>query len=83
MSFVQKLLRTIVSADLPRIKQEIDSCIRRDASMDQTQKDNEYMLLNTVDQDLKFIGIEHVTESRAAGHLQALKTCANDTVGYC
>ena len=54
--------------------------------MDQTQKDNEYMLLNTVNQDgkqdLKFIGIEHVTESRAAGHLQALKTCANDTVGY-
>ena len=27
---VQEPLRTIVSADLPRIKQEIDSCIRRD-----------------------------------------------------
>ena len=35
---VQELLRTIVSADLPRIKEEIDSCIaasfRCDASMD-------------------------------------------------
>lgn len=42
---VQELLRTIVSADLPRIRKEIDSCIaasfRGDASMDQTQKDNE------------------------------------------
>ena len=73
--FVQELLRTIVSADLPRIKEEIDSCIaasfRCDASMDQTQKDNEYMLLNTINkdgkQDLKF---------------QALKMGASDTVGF-
>ena len=74
-AFVQELLRTIVSADLPRIKEEIDSCIaasfRCDASMDQTQKDNEYMLLNTINkdgkQDLKF---------------QALKMGASDTVGF-
>ena len=32
--------------------------------------------------DLKFIGIGHVTESGAAGHLQALKTGASDTVGF-
>ena len=87
---VQELLRTIVSADLPRIKEEIDSCIAAsfhcDASMDQTQKHNEYMLLNTINkdgkQDLKFIGIGHVTEPGAAGHLQALKMGASDTVGF-
>ena len=89
-SVVQERLRTIASADLPRIKEEIDSYIaasfRCDASMDQTQKDNEYMLLNTINkdgkQDLKFIGIGHVTESGAAGHLQALKMGASDTVGF-
>ena len=87
---VQELLRTIVSADLPRIKEEIYSCIAAsfhcDVSMDQTQKDNEHMLLNTINkdgkQDLKFIGIGHVTESGAAGHLQALKMGASDTVGF-
>ena len=87
---VQELLGTIVSADLPRIKHKIDSCIaasfRSDASMDQTQKDNEYMRLNTIKQDgkrnLKFIGIGHVTEFGATGHLQALKTGASDTVGF-
>ena len=87
---VQELLRTIASADLPRIKEEIDSCVaasfRCDASMDQTQKDNKYMLLSTINkdgkQDLKFIGIGHVTESGAAGHLQALKMGASDTVGF-
>ena len=54
--------------------------------MDQTQKDNEYMLLNMIKkdgkQDLKFIGIGHVTEPGAAGHLQALKIGASDTVGF-
>ena len=53
---VQELLRTIVSADLPRIKEEIDSCIaasfRSDASINQTQKD-EYMLLNKINKDGK------------------------------
>ena len=53
-----------------------------DASVDQTQKDNEYMLLNTVNKDLKFIGIGHVTESGAAAHLEGLKTDASDTVGF-
>jgi hypothetical protein len=86
---VQELLQTIVSADLPRIEKEIDSCIaasfRCDASMDQTQKGNEYMLLNIIKndgkRDLKFIGIGHVTESGAPGHLQALKSGAADIVG--
>ena len=62
---VQERLRTIVSADLPRIKKEIDSCIAVsfwcDASMGETQKDHEYMLLNMIKndgkRDLKFIGI--------------------------
>ncbi len=87
---VQELLRTIVSADLPRIEKEIDSCIAAsfccDASMDQTKKDNEYMLLNTIKnngkRDLKFIGIGHMTEPGAAGHLEALKSGAADTVGF-
>ena len=49
---VKELLRTIVVADLPRIKSELNSCIaasfRCDASMDKTQKDNEFMLLNVI-----------------------------------
>ena len=53
-----------------------------DASVDQTQKDSEYMLLNTVNKDLKFIGIGHVTESGAAAHLEGLKTDASDTVDF-
>ena len=44
------------------------------------------MLLNMIKkdgkQDLKFIGIGHVTEPGAAGHLQALKMGASDTVGF-
>ena len=50
---VQELLRTIVSSDLPKFKKEIHSCIvaslRFDASIDRTQKDHQYMLLNVVD----------------------------------
>ena len=87
---VQELLRTIVSSDLPKFKKEIRSCIaaslRFDASMDKTQKDHQYMLLNVVDEngkrDLKFIGIGHVTDPGATGHLAALKLGANDTVGF-
>ena len=87
---VQELLRTIVSSDLPKFKKEIHSCIaaalRFDASMDKTQKDNQYMLLNVVDengkQDLKFIGIGHVTDPDASGHLAALKLGADDTIGF-
>ena len=64
----------------------IAESFRCDASMERTQKDNEYMLLNTINkdgkQDLKFIGIGHVTESEAAGHLQALKMGASDAVGF-
>lgn len=44
------------------------------------------MLLNMIKkdgkQDLKFIGIGHVTEPGAADHLQVLKTGASDTVGF-
>ena len=87
---VQELLRTIVSSDLPKFKKEIHSCIaaylRFDASMDKTQKDHQYMLLNVVDEngkpDLKFIGIGHVTDPGAFGHLAALKLGADDTVGF-
>ena len=87
---VQELLRTIVSSDLPKFKKEIRSYIaaslRFDASMDKTQKDHQYMLLNVVDEngkrDLKFIGIGHVTDPGATGHLAALKLGANDTVGF-
>ena len=89
-SVVQELLRNIVCADVPRINKEIDSCIAAsfhcDASMDNMQKDHEYMLLNVIkengERDLKFIGIGYVTEPGAAGHLTAIKSGANDTVGF-
>ena len=79
-----------MSADLPRIKKEIDSCIAAffgcDASMDETEKDHEYILLNMIEKDgkrdLKFIGIGHVTAPGAAGHLEALKSGASDTIGF-
>ena len=87
---VQELLRTIVSSDLPKFKKDIHSCIatslRFDASIDKTQKDHQYMLLKVVDEngkpDLKFIGIGHVTDPGASGHLAALKMGADDTVGF-
>ena len=87
---VQEILRTIVSSDLSKFKKEIHSCIaaslRFDASMDNTQKDHQYMLLNVVDEnvkpDLKFIGIGHMTDPGASGHLAALKLGADDTVGF-
>ena len=48
----QQLLKIIVQTDLPRFKKEIDDCLaasfRCDASMDRTQKDNEFMLLNII-----------------------------------
>ena len=51
---VQELLRTVVSSDLQKFKKEIHSCIaaslRFEASMDKTQKDHQYMLLNVVDE---------------------------------
>ena len=54
--------------------------------MDKTQKDHQYMLLNVVDEnekpDLKFIGIGHMTDPGASGHLAALKLGADDTVGF-
>ena len=89
-SVVQELLRNIVCADVPRINKEIDSCIAAsfccDASMDNMQKDHEYMLLNVIkengERNLKFIGIGYVTEPGAAGHLAAIKSGASDTVGF-
>ena len=87
---VQKLLRTVVSSDLPKFKTEVHSCIaaslRLDASMDKTQKDHQYMLLNVViengKRDLKFIGLKHMTKPGATVYLVALKLVANDTVGF-
>ena len=87
---VQELLRTVVSSDLPKFKTEVHSCIAAslclDASMDKTQKDHQYMLLNVVDEngkrDLKCIGLGHVTKPGATGYLVALKLGANNTVGF-
>ena len=83
-------LHTIVSFDLPNFKKEIHSCIaaslRFDASMDKTQKDHQYMLLNVFDEnrkpDFKFIGIGHVTDPGASGHLTELKLGEDNTVGF-
>ena len=54
--------------------------------MYKTQKDHQSRLLNVVDEtgkpDLKFIGIGHVTDPGASGHLAALKLGADDTVGF-
>ena len=79
---VQKLFRAIVCADLSRIEMEIGSCIaasfRCEASMDKTQKDHEYILLNVIkengERDLKFISIGYVTDPGAIGHLATLKS---------
>ena len=67
---VHELLRTIVSSDLPKVRNESHSSIavslHFDASMDKTQKHHQYMPLSVVDengkQDLKFIGIGLVTD---------------------
>ena len=54
--------------------------------MDKTQKDHQYMLLNVFDEnrkpDFKFIGIGHVTDPGASGHLTELKLGEDNTVGF-
>ena len=85
----QQLLKIIVRADLPRFKEEIDDCLvasfRCDASMDRTQKDNEFMLLNVINKHanelLRYVGLGHVKNRGAKGHLEALKEGATDTIG--
>ena len=85
----QELLKIIVQTDLPRFKQEIDDCLtasfRCDASMDRTQKDNEFMLLNVINKNgnelLRYVGLGHVKNRGAKGHLEALKEGATDTIG--
>jgi hypothetical protein len=86
----QQLLKIIVQADLPRFKEEIDDCLaasfRCDASMDRTKKDNEFMLLNVINKHgnelLRYVGLGHVKNRGAKGHLEALKEGATDTIGF-
>ena len=84
------LLNLIVLTDLSNLQKQVDECLaasfRCDASMDRTQKDNEFMLLKLTDQfgaeSLKYIGLGYVTGRGAAGHLQALKDRASGTIGF-
>ena len=84
------LLNMIVLTDLPNLQKQVDECLaasfRCDASMDRTQKDNEFILLKLTDQfgteSLKYIGLGHVTGRGAAGHLQALKDGASGRIGF-
>ena len=78
-----------MQVDLPRFKEEIDDCLaasfRCDASMDRTQKDNEFMLLNVINKHgnelLRYVGLGHVKNRGAKGHLEALKEGTTDTIG--
>jgi uncharacterized protein YnzC (UPF0291/DUF896 family) len=86
----QELLHTIVKADIPQFKEEMKlafaSSFRCDSSMDRVQMDNQFQLVKIIDQkgneSTKFIGIGHVTEPGAEGHLKAIKEGANETVGF-
>ena len=84
----QQFLKIIVKTDLARFEKEIDDCLAAsfcyDASMDRTQKDNEFMLLNIInkhgDELLRYVGHGHVKNRGAKGHLEALKERASDTI---
>ena len=69
----RQLLRTIYF---------LAASFRCDASMGRTQKDNEFLLLKIIDgdgrEDTKFLGIGHVSEGGAKGHLSAIE----DTVDF-
>jgi hypothetical protein len=88
--FHRELIRAIVEAHLPSFRCEIQHAIagsfRCDASMDRMQLDNQFELLKIVDhvgnESLKFIGIGHVTEAGAQGHLKAIRDGADETVGF-
>ena len=64
-----ELLSGIVAADLSTFKGDVKDCLAAsfhcDASMDRTQKDNEYMVLKTIDRDgkesLNYVGLGFVT----------------------
>ena len=86
----RQLLRTIVSADLPMFRKEMQSCLpvsfRCDASMDRTQKENEFLLLKIIYGDGRegtiFLGIGLVSEGGAKGQLLAIKEGIKDTVDF-
>ena len=89
-SFHRELLHTIVQAHVPTFINEIEASLagsfRCDASMDRTQKDNEFQLMKVIDksgnESTKFLGIGYVTSPGALGHLKALKDGAEDTIGF-
>ena len=86
----RQLLRTIVAADLLMFRKEMESILaasfRCDASMDRTQKDNEFLLLKIIDgdgrEDTKFLVIDHLSEGGAKGHLSSIKEGIKDTVDF-
>ena len=61
----QEFLDAIVKADIRKFEKDIGNCLavsfRCDASMDRTQKDNEFMLIKTVDKEgeesLRYVGL--------------------------
>ena len=85
-----ELLSGIVAADLSTFKEDVKDCLAAsfhcDASMDRTQKDNEFMLLKTIDREgkesLKYVSLGFVTGEGAQGHLESLKVGAEDTIGF-
>ena len=86
----RELLHTIVQAHIPDTRQYINSALalsfRCDASMDRTQKDNQFQLAKVVDRNgaerTLFVGLSQVAEPGAEGHLKALQAGANATVGF-
>ena len=54
--------------------------------MDRTQKDNEFMLIKTIDKEgnesLRYVGLSFVKGHGAEGHLEALKEGLKDTIGF-
>ena len=71
-------------------RKEMESCLaaslRCDAFMDGTPRDNEFLLLKIIDgdgrEDTRFLGIGHVSEGGAKGHLFAIKEGIKDTVDF-
>jgi hypothetical protein len=86
----RELLHAIVQSHLPTFRQYVESSIavsfRCDASMDRTQKDNEFQLVKVVDkagqENTRFVGLTEVIEPGASGHFKALREGANVTVGW-
>ena len=85
-----ELLSGIVATDLSTFKEDVKDCLAAsfhcDASMDRTQKDNEYMVLKTIDRDgkesLNYVGLGFVTGQGAQGHFESWKVRAEDTIGF-